>query len=367
MDRRVKVGIIGCGDISGAFIKGCRSFKNLDIAGCADLIFEKAVSKAEEYELPRAFRVDEMVADPDIEIIINLTTPDAHAEVSLFAIDGGKHVYSEKPLATNRRDGRRILAAANGTGLLVGCAPDTFLGGGVQSCRKLIDDGWIGDVVGATAFMVSRGPESWHPNPEFFYQPGAGPLFDMAPYYLTALINLVGPVKRISSITRASFTERTATSKERYGEKIKVDVPTHVAALMNFVSGPVGSIIMSFDIWHAQLPRIEIYGSEGTLNVPDPNHFGGAVLMRQAGDSDWSEIEHSHSVKMSRGIGVVDMALALRSGRQHRANGDMAFHVLDLMRAIEESSDLGQHIVIDSRCDRPAPLPMGLAPGSLDS
>jgi predicted dehydrogenase len=189
----------------------------------------------------------------------------------------------------------------------------------------------------------------------------------MAPYYLTALINLVGPVERISSATRASFSERIATSKERYGEKIKVDVPTHVAALMNFVSGPVGSIIMSFDIWYAQLPRIEIYGAEGTLSVPDPNQFGGAVRIRQAGDSAWAEIEHSHSVTVSRGIGVADMAYALRSGRQHRANGEMAFHVLDLMRAIEESSELGQHIVIDSQCDRPAPLPVGLAPGRLDS
>ncbi|MGB3713468.1 MAG: Gfo/Idh/MocA family oxidoreductase [Candidatus Promineifilaceae bacterium] len=366
MESKVKVGIIGCGDISGAYIKGCRSFEILDIAGCADLIFERAVDKAAEFELPRAYRVDEMVADPNIEIIINLTTPDAHAEVSLFALDGGKHVYSEKPLATSRRDGRRILAAANDAGLLVGCAPDTFLGGGIQTCRKLIDDGWIGEVVGATAFMVSRGPESWHPNPGFFYQPGAGPLFDMTPYYLTALINLVGPVERVSSVTRASFSERIATSKERYGEKIKVEVPTHVAGLMNFVDGPVGSIIMSFDIWYAQLPRIEIYGAEGTISVPDPNNFGGVVRIRQAGDGDWSEIQHSHSVTVSRGIGVADMAYALRSGRQHRANGDMAFHVLDLMRAIEESSELGRHIVIDSRCDRPDPLPVGLAPCRLD-
>jgi predicted dehydrogenase len=367
MESKVKVGIIGSGDISGAYIKGCRSFEILEIAGCADLIFEKAVDKVAEYELPRAYRVDEMVADPDIEIIINLTTPDAHAVVSLLALDGRKHVYSEKPLATNRRDGQRILAAASDAGLLVGCAPDTFLGGGMQTCRKLIDDGWIGEVVGATAFMVSRGPESWHPNPGFFYQTGAGPLFDMAPYYLTALLNLVGPVERVSSVTRASFSERIATSKERYGEKIKVEVPTHVTGLMNFVDGPVGSIIMSFDIWYSQLPRIEIYGAEGTLSVPDPNTFGGAVCIRQAGDSDWAEIQHTHSDDINRGIGVADMAYALRSGRQHRANGEMAFHVLDLMRAIEESSDLGRHIVIDSRCDRPDPLPVGLAPGKLDS
>jgi predicted dehydrogenase len=236
----------------------------------------------------------------------------------------------------------------------------------MQTCRKLIDDGWIGEVVGATAFMVSRGPESWHPNPGFFYQAGAGPLFDMAPYYLTALINLVGPVERISSVTRATFSERIATSPERYGEKIKVEVPTIVAGLMNFVDGPVGNIIMSFDIWYSQLPRIEIYGAEGTLSVPDPNSFGGTVRIRQAGDGDWTEMQHTHSDNVSRGIGVADLAYAIRSGRQHRANGEMAFHVLDLMRSIEESSDLGQHIVISSRCVRPNPLPVGLAPGRLD-
>lgn len=367
MENKVNVGIIGCGDISGAYIEGCRSFEIIDILGCADLLSKKAVDKAAEYKLPRAYSVDEMVADPDIEIIINLTTPDAHAEVSMLAIDGGKHVYSEKPLATNRRAGRRIIAAANDKGLLVGCAPDTFLGGGMQTCRKLIDDGWIGEVVGATAFMVSRGPESWHPNPAFFYQPGAGPLFDIAPYYLTALINLVGPVERVSSVTRASFSERTATSSERYGEKIKVEVPTFVAGLMNFVEGPVGSIILSFDIWYSQLPRIEIYGAEGTLNVPDPNTFGGTVRIRQAGDNDWVVIQHTHSTSVSRGIGVADMAHALRGNRQHRANGEMAFHVLDIMRAFEESSDLGRHMIIESRCGRPNPLPVGLDPVRLIS
>ncbi len=367
MEDKVKVGIIGCGDISGTYIEGCRSFKILDLVGCADVFPEKAVAKAAEMDLPRAYTVDEMIADPDIELIINLTIPNAHAEVSLSILGGGKHVYSEKPLATNRSDGKQILATAVDNDLLVGCAPDPFLGGGLQTCRKLIDDGWIGDVVGATAFMVSRGPESWHPNPAFFYKPGAGPLFDMAPYYLTALVNLIGPVERISSATRASFSERTATSAERHGEKISVEVPTLVAALLNFTDGAVGSIIMSFDIWYSHLPRIEIYGSEGSLSVPDPNNFGGIVLIRQAGDSDWSEIKPTHSMDVGRGIGVADMAHAIRSHRKHRANGDVAFHVLDIMRSIEESSKEGRHLIINSQCDRPDPLPLGLAPGVLDS
>lgn len=367
MADKIRVGIIGCGNICGAYIEGCRSFEILEIAGCADLYYEKAIEKAAEYDLQKAYHLEEIVADGDIEIIINLTTPVAHAEVSLMAINSGKHIYSEKPLATKRRDGRQILESAKKNELLVGCAPDTFLGGGLQTCRKVIDDGWIGEVVGATAFMVSRGPESWHPNPAFFYKPGAGPLFDIAPYYLTALINLVGPVARISSVTRASFPERTATSEERFGEKFKVEVPTFVAGLMNFVDGPVGSIIMSFDIWYSELPCIEIYGSEGTLSVPDPNNFGGIIRVRQAGESEWVEIQPTHSVDVSRGIGVADMAHAIKGNRQIRANGDMAYHVLEIMRAIEESSDLGKHVLIDSRCDKPDPLPEGLAPGWLDN
>jgi len=367
MESKIKIGIIGCGDISGAYIKGCRTFKILDLVGCADLYYEKAVAKADEYNLPKAYRIDDIFADESIDILVNLTVPNAHAEVSQTILESGKHLYSEKPLATNRADGRKIISLAAESGLLVGCAPDTFLGGGLQTCRKLIDDGLIGDVVGATAFMVSRGPESWHPNPAFFYQQGAGPLFDMAPYYLTALINLIGPVERISSATRVSFSERTATCQERYGEKIQVKVPTMVAGLMNFVAGPVASIIMSFDIWYSNLPRIEIYGSEGSLSVPDPNHFGGSVRVRQAGDDDWKEVPHTHSVDVSRGIGTADLACAIDRRRQPRASGDMAFHVLDIMRSLEESSELGKHISIGSRCQKPVPLPVGLPVGQLDS
>jgi predicted dehydrogenase len=367
MEDKIKVGIIGCGDISGAYIKGCRAFEILELVGCADLHHDKAVARAAEYGLPKAYMIDDMLADQSIELVINLTVPNAHAGVSQTILESGKHVYSEKPLATNRTDGSEILSSAAERGLLVGCAPDTFLGGGLQTCRKLIDDGWIGDVVGATAFMVSRGPESWHPNPAFFYQQGAGPLFDMAPYYLTALINLIGPVDRICSATRASFAERTATSPKRYGVKIPVNVPTMVAGLLNFIGGPIASIIMSFDIWYSNLPRIEIYGSEGSLSVPDPNHFGGIVRIRQAGDDDWKEVQHTHSDDVSRGIGVADMANAIRRNRQPRANGDVAFHVLDIMRSLEESSELGKHISIGSRCEKPDPLPVGLPVGQLDN
>ena len=366
MENKMKVGIIGCGDISEAYIKGCRAFAILEIAGCADLYHDKAVAKAAEFNLPRAYQVDDLLNDPSIELVINLTVPNVHAEVSAAILNHDKHVYSEKPLATSREDGAKIMALARDKGLRVGCAPDTFLGGGLQTCRKLIDDGYLGDVVGATAFMVSRGPESWHPNPGFFYQKGAGPLFDMGPYYLTALLNLIGPISRVCSATRISFPVRTATSPGRYGEKIPVEVPTMVAGLLDFAAGPVASLIMSFDIWFSSLPRIEIYGSEGTLSVPDPNQFDGAVLLRRAGEEQWTEMEHTHSDDVSRGIGTADMVQAIKSGRPHRASGDAAYHVLDIMQSLEESSAAGRHIEINSPCQKPRPLPVGLPEGQLD-
>jgi predicted dehydrogenase len=310
--------------------------------------------------------VAELLADPAIEIVINLTIPATHAEVSLAAIAAGKHVQSEKPLAISRADGQQILAAAAAKGVRLGCAPDTFLGGGLQTCRKLIDDGEIGQPVGATAFMMSGGPESWHPNPIFFYQQGAGPMFDMGPYYLTALIHLLGPVVRVSGASRISFAERVATSQARQGERIPVEVPTYVAGLLNFASGPIASLITTFDVpGGSNLPNIEIYGSEGSLRAPDPNIFGGPVLLRRAGSKEWQEMPLSHDSEVMRGIGVADMATAIRAGQPHRTSGELAYHVLDLMHAFEDSSQSGRHIEIESSCQRPAALPLGLAKGQL--
>jgi predicted dehydrogenase len=364
VERRVKVGFIGAGNISEQYLKASRTFPILDVVGIADLVRSRAEERAEAFDL-RPYTPDEMLADPDIEIVVNLTIPAAHGTVNLAVIEAGKHVYSEKPLAITREEGRRTLDAARERNLLVGCAPDTFLGGGLQTCRKLIDDGWIGEPVAATAFMTGRGPESWHPDPVFFYQPGAGPMFDMGPYYLTTLIHLLGPVRRVTGCTRRSFEERIATTPTRYGERIPVSVTTHVAGLLDFVSGPIATIITSFDVWHANLPRIEIYGSEGTLSVPDPNIFRGPVRLRRAGAEEWSEIPLTHYVPIGRSIGVADMASALLSGRQPRASGDLAYHVLDLMHAFDESSESGRHIEIESQCERPAPLPPGLLPGTL--
>ncbi|MEP6988742.1 MAG: Gfo/Idh/MocA family oxidoreductase, partial [Chloroflexota bacterium] len=277
------------------------------------------------------------------------------------------HAYGEKPLGLSREEGQKILTLAAEKNLLVGCAPDTFLGGGIQTARKVIDDGLIGRPVAATAFMLSHGPESWHPNPEFYYKLGGGPMFDMGPYYLTALVNLLGPVRRVTGSAQISFPERIATSKEKNGLKIKVDVPTHVAGIMDFAAGAVGTIITSFDVWANHVPLIEIHGSEGSLNVPDPNNFGGKVLLRRWDEKEWREVEHSHSDDVGRGIGVADMAYAIRSGRANRASGQLAFHVLDLMQSFHDASSEGKHIDVASTVKQPAALPIGLAKGTLDS
>lgn len=366
--NKVKVGIVGCGNISGIYLKNLsQTFDVTEIAAVADMIPERAQAKAEEYNIPKACTVEELLADEEIKIVVNLTIPKAHAEVCLAALNAGKSVYVEKPLAITREDGQKILAKAKEKGLLVGCAPDTFLGGGLQTCRKLIDDGWIGTPVAATAFMMCHGHESWHPDPEFYYKVGGGPMFDMGPYYLTALVSLMGPVSRVTGSARITFPERTITSAPKYGTIIDVDVPTHIAGVMDFHTGAIGTIITSFDVWAAQLPRIEIYGSQGTLSVPDPNTFGGPVLVRRQGCNEWKEIPFTHGyTENSRGIAVADMAYSLLSGRKNRANGELAYHVLDIMHGFHDSSKEGRHYELGSNCERPAALPLGLSPRELD-
>ena len=366
MDAPVKIGIIGCGTISGAYFKGCAPYDIVEIVACADLDLGRAKEKGEEYGV-RACSVDALLADPEIQIVVNLTIPKAHAEVNLAAIAAGKSAHCEKPLAVNRADGQKTLAAAKEKGVRVGCAPDTFLGGGIQTCRKLIDDGWIGEPVAATAFMAGHGHESWHPAPDFYYEVGGGPMFDMGPYYLTALVNLLGPIRRVTGSTRITFPERTITNDTpRFGEKIAVETSTHLTGVLDFESGAVGTVIMSFDMWSHNLPRIEIYGSEGSLSVPDPNTFRGPVKVRRAGAQEWADIPLTHSDAVSRGIGVADMAYALVYDRAHRVNGDLAYHVLDVMAAFDDASKKDAHVQIESTCERPAMLPMGLLPGTLD-
>jgi len=366
--QKTKVGIVGCGKICSIYFKMCQSFENLEVAACADLLPERAKAKAAEFGVPTACTVEELMADRDIQIVVNLTIPNAHFSVAAAALRAGKSVHNEKPLTITRQEAAKLLATARRKGLRVGCAPDTFLGAGQQTCRKLIDDGRIGQPIGATAFMMCHGHESWHPDPEFYYKVGGGPMFDMGPYYLTALVNLMGPVRRVTGMNRITFPERTITSQPKAGTKITVDVPTHVVGVMEFASGAIGTLITSFDVWAAQLPRIEVYGTEGTLGVPDPNGFGGPVLLRRAGEKEWSEAPLTHGyAENSRGIGVADMACAMRSGRPHRASGGLAAHVLDIMHAIHDAAARSKHVTLKTTCARPAPLPTGLREGTLDA
>jgi predicted dehydrogenase len=361
--KKVKIGVIGCGFISGIYLKNLtQMFQITEVVACADIIMENAEARAKEFNIPKACTVAELLADPEVEIVLNLTIPAAHAEVNLAALKAGKHVYNEKPFAVNREDGKKVLALAKEKGVLVGCAPDTFLGGGLQTCRKLIDDGWIGAPVAATAFMACHGHESWHPAPEFYYRAGGGPMFDMGPYYLTALVSLLGPAKRVTGSARISFPQRTITSQPKYGKKIDVEVPTHVAGILDFQNGAIASIITSFDVWNANLPRIEIYGSEGSLMVPDPNTFGGPVSFRMHGQDEWKEIPLVYGYgENSRGLGVADMANAMVNGGKHRANGEVAYHVLDIMQGFHDASNEGKHYELKSPCERPAAFALGTA------
>ncbi len=366
MDK-IKVGIIGTGNISGIYFQNGKKFDSMEVVACADLDVERAKAKAAEHGI-RGYSVDELLADPDIQMVINLTIPQAHASVCLAALEAGKHVYVEKPLAVTREEGEQVLALASRKGLLVGSAPDTFLGGGIQTAIKLVEDGWIGTPIGATAFMMSGGHETWHPSPEFYYQKGGGPMFDMGPYYLTALIALLGPIARVTGSARISYPERTITSQPKHGQKVAVETPTHIAGVIEFASGPIGTLLTSFDVkGGSNLPWIEVYGSAGTLHVPDPNNFGGEIRVRRAGAKEWSIVPLTHgNVDNARGIGAADMAKAILTGRKHRANGELAFHVLEAMHGFHDAAEQGKHYVMKSACERPAPLPLGLMDFKLD-
>jgi predicted dehydrogenase len=284
--KKYNVGLLGCGDICDIYFKNCLSSEILNMAACASLHEEKAHRKAQEYNIPKACSIDELISDTQIDIILNLTVHEVHGKFILAALETGKHVYSEKPLAAVLEDGQNIIALAKSKGLKVGCAPDTFLGGRLQTCRKAIDDGLIGEPTAAAACVVSPGHEWHHPNPEFFYKPGGGPLLDIGPYYLTALVSLLGPVKSCCGFSKTAFPERTVLCGPKLGDPIKVEVPTYISGTMEFSSGVIGTITASFDIWDSQLPRIEIYGTAGTLCIPDadplegPNVFGGRVLIK---------------------------------------------------------------------------------------
>ncbi|MDR1636481.1 MAG: Gfo/Idh/MocA family oxidoreductase [Treponema sp.] len=354
-----RIGIVGIGNISGIYLKNLNGMfgRRVKVTAVTDLIEERAAKASAEYGIPHIKRTEVLINSSDVDIVLNITEPCNHYGVALAAVKAGKHVYDEKPLCAAREEAQEVLALAAANKVRVGGAPDTFLGAGIQTCRKLLDDGWIGKPVAATAFMVNHGHEHWHPGPEFYYKKGGGPLFDMGPYYLSALVNLLGPVARVSGSAKKSFDTRLITSEPLNGKVIDVDVPTHIAGVLDFTGGAVATIITSFDVYSHTLPWIEIYGSEGTLRVPDPNTFGGPVYVKRFREENWSPIPLLKNYpENSRGLGLTDMAEAIAESRPHRASGEFAYHVLEVMHGIHDASASGVYYQVKSTCARPEPL-----------
>ena len=362
--KKTKVGIIGCGMISDAYFKAAQTFDVIEVVACADAMAERAEEKGELYKVP-AMAIEDLLAKEDVEIVLNLTPPKVHYEIAMATLKAGKSAYSEKPFGVNFDETEEIMAFATENGLLVGCAPDTFLGGGQQTARKLLDDGWIGKPIAGTAIVMGRGPEKW-PHAPAFYDFGAGPMLDLGPYYITALINLLGPAKSVTAVTCKGAETRVGGS-ETVPHVYPINVSTHLSGMVEFESGVVITVISSFEVYKHGHSPIEIYGSEGTLQVPDPNTFGGPVKVFRNGYEDWVSAPLSHIyTENARSIGVADMAYAMQSGRAHRASGELANHALEIMLAFDKSSQLKKTIELTTTCKRPVALPVGLEHGELD-
>ena len=350
----LKVGIIGCGAIIAQYLTNFRRLDQIELVAVADLDPVRAQAVADDYDGVRAVSVDELLAADDVDLVLNLTIPAAHADVALKAIAAGKSVYGEKPLAATTAEAQQVLAAAREAGVVVGCAPDTVLGTGIQTARKAIDDGLIGAPISATATMVTPGHERWHPNPDFYYQPGGGPLLDMGPYYVSALVTLLGPV--VSVIGAASHTrnERTIGSGPRAGETVPVNIDSHVTGVLVHASGALSTLFMSFDAVKSKSPNIEIHGERGSLVVPDPNHFDGDVQLFALGAEDWQTLPVSAGyVDSGRGFGIADLA-ATPPGSEPRVGGQLAYHALEVMESVLASAKTGTAVQIQSTAARPA-------------
>lgn len=377
-----RVGVIGIGDISDVYINNLKKYAIVEVIACAARSEEKARAKAEQHGITKHYaNAFALIEDPEIDIVLNLTPPAVHGEYNLRALGAGKHVYSEKPLAADPAQARRIVATAREGKLTVGCAPDTFLGGRLQTCRRLIDDGTVGEIVGAGAWVVSHGHEWHHPNPDFFYQRGGGPLLDIGPYYVTALLSLLGPARQCAAMSSRTCDSRDVMFGPRTGERVSVEVETHIAGTIEFESGAIASVVTSFDVWDSELPRIEIYGSKGTICIRDidpldgPNLFGGPLLLMTGDRSRWRGLprreplakweqvpvtlpfnETSHR-ENSRGIGLVDMAYAIRDGRAPRASAEMALHAVETMHALLDAARERRFVNVEGTFTRPEPLP----------
>lgn len=365
----LRIGLVGCGNISDIYLRNATLFPDIRFTACADLRPEAAAARAEKYRIA-ARSVDDLIGSDDVDIVLNLTVPEAHADVCLAAIENGKHVYVEKPLAVRLADGSAILDAAKEKGVRVGAAPDTVLGAGVQTARRLIDGGTMGGPVFGVAAVMSHGMEDWHPNPEFFFKPGGGPVLDMGPYYLATLVTLLGPVTTVAATGLIGNPERTVTTPDSpfRGRTIKVETLTTLQALLTFRSGAQVALHASWDAWRSHMPHIELHGTESSLSLPDPNWFGGDVLLSRRG-AVWEAVPtdaavfgrrnfdtHVGPVANYRGLGLADMARAIAEGRDHRANGTLAHHLLAVMTAVLEAADTGRPLPVTDSCERPAPL-----------
>jgi predicted dehydrogenase len=355
------IGLIGCGTISETYVETLAGSDEVRILRCADLDPERARAVASAAGAT-ASGTEEILGDERIALVLNLTPPAQHADVALTALSAGKHVYGEKPLAATREQARRVLDEATLRDLDVGCAPDTFLGPSWQRARELVDTGMVGTPVAARATMLGPGPESWHPDPAFLYRTGGGPLLDMGPYYLTALVSLLGPVARVSASGRRTFDVRPVTGGPRVGDLLSVEVPTHVAAVLEHEAGAIATLVTSFDCWD-DVHSVELWGTEGTLLLPDPNSYEGIVRRRGRELNGKWEATGRDDEPYRRGLGVVEMAQAIRSGDAPRAGGALAFHVLDVLLSILDAADTGSVVDVASRCERPRPLGDSVAVG----
>jgi predicted dehydrogenase len=354
----VKVGIIGCGTISAQYVSTFDQLSSLELVAVADLDPARADALAAAHPGVRALSVDGLLADPAVEVVLNLTIPAAHASVALRAIAAGKHVYGEKPLAVTTTEAREVLRAASAAGVRVACAPDTVLGTGIQTARHAIDAGAIGSPIAATATMVTPGHELWHPDPDFYYAPGGGPLFDMGPYYVSALVTLLGPVASVIGAASCTRGVRTIGSGARQGQQIPVTTPTHVTGVLVHASGVLSTLVMSFDAVASRASPIEVHGDRASLVVPDPNRFDGDTLVRAIGDRDWRLVPPSAGYQhASRGYGLADLA-ATPADEEPRTGGQFAFHVLDIMESLLTAARTNQTVTVTSTCPRPAPVPL---------
>lgn len=367
MAKTLGIGVIGCGNISKAYLSLAPLFRGIEMRACADLNPEAARSRAAEFGI-RADTVEGLLKAPDIDIVVNLTIPAAHYQVSSMGLDAGKHVYSEKPFVLGVKEGQDLAKRAKKKGLRIGSAPDTFLGGSHQLARNLIDTGKLGRITSGTCHVQNHGMEHWHPNPDFFFLPGGGPVLDLGPYYVTNLIQLIGPVKKVAALTSIPATERTITSKPRAGEKVKVLTPTTIHALLHFENGAVITLNASWDVWQHGHAPMELYGEGGTVYVPDPNFFGGEVRYTKDGktvtkapawDHPFSVPNDKHNVGMLanyRTAGLADMALAILADRPHRCSLELALHAVDVMTGILKSGETGKFVEMSTTCERPAAL-----------